>query len=200
MDEWKAKELLRETLLNLESIPDHELEIILQAFELELHPKKSLLCDMNQIADKVYFVCQGMLRLYTIKEDGDELTIFLAPEALFASSFESLVMQQKSKQILETLEDSILLSLRYDKLQELYRLAPSFNTVTRKIAELRFINAQRLFSSHIMDSPEQRYIRLMKEQPVLIQRVPLHILASFLGITPVSISRIRKRLQEGKAG
>ncbi len=192
--------MLRQALLKIEPIEENELNHIVAFFEWEAYSKKTTLCYMNQVANQIYFVCQGMLRLYTEKEDSEELTIFLFPEGLFAASFESFITQQKSQQVIETLEDSYCLCLSYANLQALYQRYPVFNSITRKIAELRFINAQRIFTSYIMDSPEQRYNRLMKEQPGLIQRVPLHILASFLGITPVSLSRIRKRIQAGPEG
>jgi hypothetical protein len=68
------------------------------------------------------------------------------------------------------------------------------NILTRKVAEQRFINAQRILSSFILDSPEDRYRKFEEQNKDLLQRVPQHIIASFLGITPVSLSRIRKRI------
>jgi len=68
------------------------------------------------------------------------------------------------------------------------------NIITRVIAETRFMNGQRLFSSFILQTPEERYKTFMMQFPMLLQRAPLQYIASYLGITPVSLSRIRKKI------
>ena len=104
-------------------------------------------------------------------------------------------MEQKpSQQILECLEDSEVLCISKDRLEKLYIDIPKFNTVTRKLAEQRFINAQRFFVSHLTQKPEERYHQFTSRFPDIVQRVPQHIIASFLGITPQSLSRIRLKL------
>ena len=81
-------------------------------------------------------------------------------------------------------------------MDELYEQVPKINILTRKIAEQRFINAQQILSSFLLDTPEERYLKFIEKNGDLLLRVPHHIIASFLGITPVSLSRIRKRVQE----
>jgi len=86
------------------------------------------------------------------------------------------------------------LVINYRDLNKLYELIPKMNVLARKVAEQRFINAQLILSSYILDGPEERYRKFEKEHGDLLLRVPHYMIASFLGITPVSLSRIRKRL------
>ncbi|WKN40767.1 Crp/Fnr family transcriptional regulator [Tunicatimonas pelagia] len=158
-------------------------------------PKRFLLIEEGTVAQEVYFINQGCLRLFYPRE-GEEITAFIFLENLFATSLESLLQQTPSQQCLETLEDSELLVISYENLMKVYNYSVNFQIMARRITEQRFINAQRILSSHILDSPEERYQKLLATQPAWFQRVPQHYIASFLGITPVSLSRIRKRMSE----
>jgi CRP-like cAMP-binding protein len=87
-----------------------------------------------------------------------------------------------------------LLVINKTELEKLYEALPKMHILARKVAEQRFINAQLMLSSFILDTPEERYSKFEKQHGHLLLRVPHHIIASLLGITPVSLSRIRKRL------
>ena len=104
-----------------------------------------------------------------------------------------------SIQTLETLEDCDLLVITKEGMENLYELVPKVNILTRKVAEQRFINSQMILSSFILDSPEERYRKFETHNKDLLLRVPQHMIASYLGITHVSLSRIRKRLKEEKS-
>jgi len=161
-------------------------------FEYRKVSKKTILCKEGEIAKEIYFVNKGLLRLL-YNNDGTEITAFLYTENLFASSYASFLEQKPSLQILETLEDSELLVLNFANLEKLYLDIPKFNILTRKVTEQRFINAQKILASHLTEKPEQRYHNFVRKHHDLMQRVPQHIIASFLGITAVSMSRIRNR-------
>lgn len=167
------------------------------AFTYKEVPKNFTLVSEGQVANELYFIKKGILRLY-YNNEGDYITGYIFREHLFAGSFESFLQSSPSNQYLETLEDSELLVISKEKLDVLYESIPKINTLTRKIAEQRFINAQQILSSFILDSPEDRYKKFALENSDLFLRVPHHIIASYLGITPVSLSRIRKRLMEKK--
>ncbi|MEM9672131.1 MAG: Crp/Fnr family transcriptional regulator [Cyclobacteriaceae bacterium] len=156
-------------------------------------PKKFALVSEGKVAQEIYFINKGCLRLFYPKE-GEEITAFIFLENLFATSLESLLQQVPSQQCLETLEDSELLVISHENLMKAYNYSVNFQIMARRVAEQRFINAQRILSSYILDSPEERYQKLLAAQPEWFQRVPQHYIASFLGITPVSLSRIRKRI------
>lgn len=156
-------------------------------------PKKTILQSENKIAKELFFINKGILRLYFSK-DGADITAFFFRENLFASCYDSFLRQALGLQSLETLEDTELLIITYENLQNLYKKIPKMETLARKIAEQRFVNSQMILASHILDNPLERWKKFEKNNQDLILRVPHHMIASFLGITPVSLSRIRKRL------
>ncbi len=172
--------------------PD-EKQIIESHFTYRQVPRKFKLSEEGKIARELYFINKGLLRLFYTK-DGSDITAYIFKERLFASCYDSFLRQSPGIQTLETLEDSDLLVINYQDLNKLYELIPKMNVLARKVAEQRFINAQLILSSYILDGPEERYRKFEKEHGDLLLRVPHYMIASFLGITPVSLSRIRKRL------
>lgn len=175
------------------SLTKEEKQIIESYFTVRQVPKKYVLVQHGKIARELYFIHKGLLRLYYTK-DTEDITAFIFREHLFASCYDSFLRRAPSNQSLEALEDSDLLVITYDDLQSLYKKVPKMETLARKVAEQRFINAQMILSSYILDSPEERWKKFEAANGDLLLRVPHHMIASFLGITPVSLSRIRKRL------
>lgn len=157
-------------------------------------PKNYLLVAEGQVAREMYFVLGGLLRLFYNK-DGDHRTTFIFREGLFAGSYDSFLQQKPGIQLLESLEPCQLLAIKREDWVEIHTRIPLMNVLTRMIAEERFLNAQRILASFQLDSPEERYRKFLEEEADLLLRVPHHIIASYLGITPVSLSRIRKRIQ-----
>ena len=172
-----------------------EKQIVESAFTFRQVPKRFKLAEEGKIAKELFFILKGLVRLYYTK-DGEEITGFIFKENLFASSYDSFLRQVPSIQTLETLEDCDLLVINKRELDELYEALPKMHILARKVAEQRFINAQMILSSFILDSPEERYRKFEEQHGDLLLRVPHHIIASYLGITPVSLSRIRKRLMK----
>ena len=179
----------------INTFTEAEKQVLESAFSFREVPKKHKLCPEGKIAKEFYFIKKGLVRLYYTKA-GEEITGYIFREGLFASSYESFLRQAPSIQTLETLEDCELLVINYSDLERLYHEMPKMNVLARKVAEQRFTNAQMIFSSYIMDSPEQRYQKFEEQHGDLLLLVLHHMIASFLGITPVSISRIRKRLMK----
>jgi CRP-like cAMP-binding protein len=175
------------------SFNDKEKEILESAFSFRQVPKKFKLAEEGKVSKELCFILRGLVRLYYTK-DGEEITAYIFKEHLFASSYDSFLRQAPSIQTLETLEDCDLLVITKKEMEQLYEDLPKMNLVTRKVAEQRFINAQQILSSFILDSPEERYRKFEEQHGDLLLRVPHHMIASFLGITPVSLSRIRKRI------
>jgi len=177
---------------------DEERTVFENAFEFRKVPKNTTLIRHGQVSFELYFINKGLLRLYYDK-DGELITAYIFRENHFASSYDSFLQGTPSIQVLESLEDSELLVLSKARLEDLYQRIPKINVFTRKVAEQRFINAQQILSSFLLDSPEVRYRKFASTNKDLLLRVPQHIIASYLGITPVSMSRIRKRLLEKDA-
>ena len=155
--------------------------------------KKEKLLDIDQVAKHFYFINSGIMRLYGYK-DGEEKTLFFFKENMIASSIDSFLDQSASSLVLEALTDMETLAISVENLQELYLLSPDMTRIGLLLTQYRLSYVMKLFSSFVLDSPEERYNSFMEEQPDLLLEIPHHIIASFLGITPVSLSRIRKRI------
>lgn len=163
------------------------------AFTFRQVPRKFKLTEEGKTAKELYFINKGLVRLYYTK-DGEEITGYIFKEGLFASSYDSFLRGVPSIQTLETLEECQLLVVDSRRLELLFDQLPKMNVLVRKVAEQRFINCQQILSSFILDSPEERYRKFLAMHGDLLLRVPHHMIASYLGITPVSLSRIRKRI------
>jgi CRP-like cAMP-binding protein len=176
-------------------LTEPELQTLLKHFETKSIKKKTILLNAGKTAKEVYYIINGCLRLFYIK-DGLDISSYFFTEAMFAGAYESFISQQPSRQAIETIEDCEVVIIPYVKLQGLYTDQPEMNSIVRKIVEQRFVSLHKLFTSYILDSPEERYLYLLKENPGLLNRVPQHHIATFLGITPVSLSRIRNRVRK----
>ena len=172
-----------------------EIEQFFNAFTLRRVSAGRRLVDLEQISREAFFIGEGCVRLYYDK-DGEEITGFIFTEGMIASSFASFLNGEPSLQMLETIEDCQLLVITHDSLERLYRTLPAINVLMRKYLEQRLLNAQKIISSFIIATPEERYLQIIEQNPQILQRLPQHKIASLLGITPVSLSRIRRRLME----
>ncbi len=168
------------------------LRVIKNAEVLQI-PKKTKMLDMGQTCTKMYFVIKGCVRLYYVKEEA-EINCFFFHENLFCTAFGSFMLQRPSNQIMETIEDSTLLAISFDELQQLYEDVPEMNKLVRKIVEERYTNAHDIISSFVLDNPEQRYEHFKEKYPALVNRIPEYHIASYLGITAKSLSRMKKRI------
>ncbi len=164
-------------------------------FENKNFKKKTILLQSGKIANEVYFIVNGCVRLFCYK-DGHELSTYFFTENMFAGSYDSFISRKPSKVSIETLEDCEVFILTHQSLEELYAIFPKMNEFIRKAIEERFVLLHNLFISYLLNSPEERYLTLLKERPELLQRITQHQIASFLGITPVSLSRIRNRVSK----
>ena len=155
-------------------------------------PPKTLLLEEGKIADTLYLIRKGCLRLF-FNHDGRDITFQFFFEGDMVASFDSLYKRQPSLFSLESIETSELLAIGRDDFFRLIGEYPQLRTMYEEKLIDRFHVYQQLFLSRIRDTPQQRYEQLLREYPQIIRRVPQHYIASYLGITPVSLSRIRNR-------
>ncbi|GAB2776964.1 Crp/Fnr family transcriptional regulator [Rhabdobacter roseus] len=155
--------------------------------------KNNNLVKEGQACNLCYFVLKGCLRQYII-QDGTEKTIGIYTENQAVNYYSNQIEQQKSESYLTCIEDSVLLIGNPEKDKELFIKFPILADITRKMIEADFGKTQSTLAKFITSSPEQRYLNLINERPELLQRVPQYFIASYLGMTPESLSRIRKRI------
>jgi len=177
------------------NLSDDDWAIITERFHPVSFRKKSILIGLDEKARHFYFINKGLLRLYGLK-DGEEKTLFFFSENMIAGIVDSYLDQAPSKLVLEALEDTEALAIHGKDLQELYSISSDLTKVGLLLTQYRLSHLLKFFSSFVLDSPEERYRKFLEEHPDLVLRVPQHIIASFLGITPVSLSRIRKRISK----
>lgn len=156
---------------------------------------KTELVVYDKPSDELFFLLKGCVRKYYVK-DGEQITTNIMTENNFIGAFTSLITGVKSNETIECLEPLEMLILRKEDLNRLYVEVPLMNEFIRKILEQTLIQFQKALTSFILDNPEERYEKLLSENPEILKRVPQHMLATYLGITATSLSRIRKRIFE----
>jgi CRP-like cAMP-binding protein len=159
--------------------------------EREISPKTILLKE-GEIANHVFFIKKGCLREW-FNKDGKEITFQFFFEGQAVASIDSFLSTQPSMYTIESIEPSIILSISKENFDQLHQLFPEFKKGFQDYIFQRFKNYSQLFLSRIKDSPQERYKDLITNHPEIIKRVPQHYIASYLGITPISLSRIRNR-------
>lgn len=140
----------------------------------------------------MFFIEKGCLRTW-VNSNGKEITTQFFFERDKVSSIESFSTSQPTLYSIESIEPCILQTLSQKDFQELLRHSPEVHEEMRVHLLKRLIQSQKLFFSFLKHTPQQRYEELLQKYPEIIQRVPQHYIASYLGITPVSLSRIRNR-------
>lgn len=170
---------------------NNPLESLIKGDTLSI-PPKTILLEEGKIADKLYLIRKGCLRLFFYNE-GKDITFQFFFEGDFVASFDSLYKRKPSLFSLESIEPTEVYVIKRDLFYNLIEKTPSLRQVYEEKLIDRFRVYQQLFLSRIKNTPQQRYEELLKEYPNIIQRVPQHYIASYLGITPVSLSRIRNR-------
>ncbi len=156
-------------------------------------PAKTILLHEGMIASRMYFIKHGCLRIW-FNKDGKDITFQFFFEGQAVSSIESFISQKPSLFTIESIESSTVISITKDDFEIVQNEYPDLKDGFLQIILQRMSNYAQLFLSRIKDSPQERYELLLKEHPEIIQRIPQHYIASYLGITPVSLSRIRNRI------
>ncbi len=160
--------------------------------ELCFSEKKIILLE-GEISDKIYYIEEGCLRL-SFNKEGKDITLQFFFENQIVSSFESFYLGEPSLFSIESVEKSKVRVIDKKEFDTLLKQDIEFNSYFTDFLAQRFVNYNKLFLSRIKDSAEERYIELIKNNPSIVERIPLHYIASYLGITSVSLSRIRTRL------
>jgi CRP-like cAMP-binding protein len=156
-------------------------------------PKKTLLLKEGQTERYLSFMEEGILRFFIPKEENDRTFAFAFSNA-FVSAYDSFLTQTPSTYQIETLSATVLWRLTYADLQDIYQRTATGNTIGRLASEYLFQKKARRELSLLNESAEQRYVNLFSEHPLLIRSVPLKYIASYIGITPQALSRIRRRI------
>jgi len=189
------KTLLRDYISKFNTFDPEEIDAIVEHTQLESFRKGSIILREGEICTKCYFVISGCVRQFQLM-NGDEKTTAFFQEGQAAVLYSSYMKQSPSTYYLYCLEDSVLVAGTREQEEILHKQYPKLAYLVHTLMPEDYVKMQErlaLFSNY---NPEERYQILLQTQPELIRRVPLHQLASYIGVTPESFSRIRKRVQE----
>ena len=165
-----------------------EEKIVVKEFKNGEHVVKQ-----GEVCNYVYFINKGFCRFYkTI--DCKEISTGFIGENEYVSAYDSFLTRQPAFENLDVLEDTELLGLSYDDIHFLYDKYFVYQIFGRKMAEMLFIWITERSNNLILLKPEQRYQQILKKEAYLLQKIPQYMLASYIGVTPEHLSRIRKKI------
>jgi CRP-like cAMP-binding protein len=188
--------LLLSEFRRIVKFPDQDFLKLTPLIERIAVKKNEHLLKAGDISKKVYFVEEGCLRQYLINTNGEERTIYFKVESGWCSELVSFLNNSPTALNIQALEDSHLIA--FNKKNWIYAVThiPSFTMYFIKAQqETNYMLKKRLGEATI-ETPEEKYVRFLKEEPQLLLRLPLFQIAAFLGITPETLSRVRKKISD----
>ncbi len=159
-------------------------------------PAGDVYIEQGATAKKLGFIRKGLIRAHCVKDNGDNVTLMLRWENQFIASHDTLILNQPSRFTYQALEDTTLMELDYGRMEAILDSNPKLSSYRNVILMRMLSEALERMESFVLFTPEERYLKLLTEKPNIFNRVPNKYLATLLGITPVSLSRIRKRITQ----
>lgn len=188
-----AKTSLISTLQRLIPLNPSEVALIHDVFTPRVYRKRQFILQEGDPCRHLNFVVKGCLRLYKVDDKGNIHILQFASENGWISDLGSFHEHRPSELSIDAIEDTLVLQIKYEQLVGLYTEEPKFNRIFRVLIENSFVLLQKRLLSFISSSAEDRYEAFLQAYPQLSQRLSQKQIASYLGITPEFLSRLRKR-------
>lgn len=192
------QEFLQQMKARFPYLTDDKLEMLLQIGEPMVLQEGETFIKIGERHNKLALVLQGLLRNYLINDKGEQITVVFATEMQILAPYKCLFLQQPASETTEAVQPSMLLSFDYNVIKKLVETDAVVNRLYRENIEQTLIKAIQRIEDFTIAKPEERYQLLLAEHGYLIEQAPLKYLASYLGINPVSLSRIRARIAKSK--
>lgn len=192
--------MIDELIISIRSFIDldiKETDTIKLLFKEKSIKKGDFFLAEGQVCKYAAFIVTGLMRYY-INYEGEDRTYYFAQENNFICNYESFIPKTLSTKIIQALEDCDILQISYDDLQILYKSIRQGERLGRLIIEQVFIQTLQDLSSFYTDTPQYRYDKFLKKHPDLQERISQYHIASYVGVKPQSLSRIRKRISHLK--
>ncbi|SEI39272.1 cAMP-binding domain of CRP or a regulatory subunit of cAMP-dependent protein kinases [Dyadobacter koreensis] len=185
--------LLISKLLEIQNFSEPDLHKLVPYFEERIVKKNEFVFQAGDVVKDTFFVQKGILRQYFVTPENKERTVYFVQEGSFAGEVMSFLHQIPSEFYFQALEDSIIFSLNRKRWEFAYTTIPALALHQLKLHARFIFDLKQEIANTGKETPDERYKRLLKEYPALFQRIPLFHIATYLGITPETLSRIRKR-------
>ena len=196
MEHSAALNIYREFLKQYVVFNEAEWILFTQYLTFTSLKKKQFYAVPEKICDKVGFIVTGSMRYYYVK-DGQDITNYFSFENELVSSYKSYLTNQPGFTYIQALEDTLLINFTRNAMEQMLTipaLAYKMERFGRLVAEHYLCCYEDRVASFVTQTPEERYLQLLSTGKEVLQRMPQHYIANFLGITPVSLSRIRRRV------
>lgn len=187
------KDRLIQYFSNISPLSAPEAAALEESMEVVKYNKGDYLIKEGQLNQDTFFLLQGCVRQFQLVNGNDITTNFFI-EGQWIISLENAEPNKAAESHLICMEDTHVVIGDEQKAQVLFEKFPRFEKIARQVMETVFLEQQRWMTAYITDKPEQRYLTLMKTRPELLNRVPQYDIATFIGVKPESLSRIRKKL------
>lgn len=183
---------LKVYLEKISSLTKEDWDSTLQSFKEEKYKKGDYFIKEGEYSNKVSFVSKGLFKLYYLAEGQEKIMLFFA-EGQFLTDYFGYLTQTPSIRPIEALEDSVVYTITRDKLNHLIKTSQTWSNIARIMAERAYILAVQRANRLLHDDFDTRFITFMTVYPSLLQRVPQYMIASYLDMTPETLSRVKKR-------
>jgi len=170
-----------------------EKELVIQKFHPRLYRKKQYVLQEGDVCRQMNFVVRGCLRMYKIDDKGGSHILQFAAENNWITDLGSFYSEKPSELTIDALEDTMVLKITHDDLITIYTQAPKFHRIFRVLIENSYVSIQKRLLQTISSTAEDRYQYFIDTYPHLVNRLPQTQIASFLGITPEFLSRLRNK-------
>lgn len=187
-----VKEQLYKYLIRYSDFNENDIEIIFDECSLKTYKKKEFLLEQNNICRYKYFIIKGLVRQFRVEDNGNENISVFGIENWWITNLDSFINETKSINSIQALEETTVLQITNESLENLYDNIPKLERVFRKVSENMLIALQRKEDIYMRKNSKERYYNLVKQIPNFHQRVPQYMIASYLDITPEYLSEIRK--------
>lgn len=177
------------SIVPLTNVEEHEVS---KCLCLKKVSRGEHLVQENQVCNDLVFITKGFFRLF-IMNNGDEVTIHLESSGHFITAFQSFISRSPSNEYLHAVTDAEIVTINYENLQKLYKQSHNIERLGRLMVEKHFLGKEQRVISFIRESAEERYKNLMQKRPEFLLNLPLQHIASYLGMKPETLSRIRSK-------
>lgn len=181
-------------LNDLGSMNDETFNLSLNYIKTQNLKKNDYFIAEGKVCNSIAFINKGLFRIFYIK-DGIEINTCFCKENSITSSLDSFINRVSSKENIQALEDAELITLSYQNLMKLYELSPDWQKLSRILTEKECLRLSNRLTSLTFETVKEKYLNLLETQPEIIQRVSIQHIASYLGVSRETLSRIRSQIE-----